>query len=236
MSQALDLAGVGALVGDPSRANMLGALIGGEALTATELAHVAGVTPATASAHLGRLEAAGLMACAAQGRRRYYRLASPAIAAMLEAMMVVADRPEPRRRATPRISPELRAARTCYDHLAGRLGVALADALVAQGAVALAGDAGEVTPRGRALLADFGVAPDAAPRTRRVYCRPCLDWSERRPHLAGSLGAALLARTLELGWTRRAGGRVIAVTPRGREGFLRTFGIEAAATGAASAG
>ncbi len=167
MDQALDLAAVAALVGDPSRANMLSASVGGHALTAGELARAAGVTPATASSHLAKLEAGRLLACASRGRHRYYRLASPAIARMLESIMVVAARLESRPRATPRIDPALRAARTCYDHLAGRLGVALADALVERGALILTEEAGELTPLGHKLLMQFGaVLPDLG-RSRR---------------------------------------------------------------------
>ncbi len=227
MTAGVNIAEVAALVGDPSRANMLAALLDGRALTATELAHLAGVAAATASGHLAKLTKGGLLAAVAQGRHRYFRLASPEVARMLEGIMVVAVEPAPGRRATPRVDPALREARTCYDHLAGRLGVALADALVARGAVVLTEEAGEVTESGRALIQAFGIPVDAAQRTRRLYCRPCLDWSERRPHLAGVLGAALLERALELGWiVRQSGGRAVEGTAKGRRGFVDTFGID----------
>ena len=227
MTAGVNIAEVAALVGDPGRANMLAALLDGRALTATELARVAGVSAATASGHLAKLTQGGLLAAVSQGRHRYFRLASPEVARMLEGIMVVAVEPAPGRRATPRVDPALREARTCYDHLAGRLGVALADALVARGAVVLTQEAGEVTESGRALLQAFGIPVDAAQRTRRLYCRPCLDWSERRPHLAGVLGAALLERALELGWiVRQSGGRAVEVTAKGRRGFGDTFGID----------
>jgi len=200
--------------------------IAGRAMTAGELAQAAGVSAPTASGHLARLTQGGLLSAASQGRHRYFRLASPQVARMLEGIMVVAAPPPAARRATPLIPPALRDARTCYDHLAGRLGVALADALVARGAVVLTEEAGEVTDSGRALLQAFGVAMGEPRRTRRLYCRPCLDWTERRPHLAGLLGAALLERALELGWiTRRAGIRAVDVTIRGRRGFADVFGI-----------
>lgn len=132
----------------------------------------------------------------------------------------------PTRRATPRIDPALREARTCYDHLAGRLGVGIADALVARGAVVLGDEAGEVTEAGRALLAGFGVATESRTRRRRLLCRPCLDWSERRPHLAGVLGAALCRRCEELGWVRRQrDSRAVTVTAEGRRGLAETFGV-----------
>ncbi|WP_244625620.1 ArsR/SmtB family transcription factor [Methylobacterium mesophilicum] len=160
------------------------------------------MAPATASEHLTKLVTGGLLSVSRQGRHRYFRLASVEIARMLEAMMVIANRGEPKeppRRATPRVDPVLREARTCYDHLAGRLGVGIADAMVSRGLILLGEEAGEVTASGRAWLAEFGVAVEPTGRTRRLLCRPCLDWSERRPHLAGRLGAALCARCEELG-------------------------------------
>jgi DNA-binding transcriptional ArsR family regulator len=226
MTTGADIAEVAALVGDPGRANMLDALMDGRALTATELAHAAGVSAATASGHLARMTRGGLLVAVSQGRCRYFRLASPQVARMLESIALVAVPPPPCRRATPRVPVALREARTCYDHLAGRLGVALADALVARGAVVLTEEAGEVTESGRGLLQAFGIAVELR-RTRRLYCRPCLDWSERRPHLAGVLGAALLDRTLDLGWImRQAGVRAVDVTAKGRRGFADVFGVE----------
>ncbi|TNC12359.1 helix-turn-helix transcriptional regulator [Methylobacterium terricola] len=225
------LARTAALVGDPARAGMLAVLMDGRALTASELARAAGVTPQTASGHLAQLTEAGLLAVARQGRHRYHRLASPAVARMLEGVMAVAAGPGPVP-AAPRRGPRdaaLREARTCYDHLAGRLAVAMADALVARGAVELEADGGAVTPAGEDFLRGLGVDLAAAARTgparRRVFCRPCLDWSERRPHIAGTLGAALLATCLDHGWLRRIeGSRAVAVTPGGRLALVRAFG------------
>ena len=151
------MAAVAALVGDPGRANMLALLLDGRAHTATELADAAGVGASPASGHLARLVEGELVEVAKQGRHRYYRLASAEVARMLEGIMVVAAEPAPTRRATLRIDPELRAARTCYDHLAGKLGVAIADALVNRGAVRLTGDAAEVTERGDMLLEKVGM-------------------------------------------------------------------------------
>ncbi|WP_313899191.1 winged helix-turn-helix domain-containing protein [Methylobacterium sp. J-090] len=206
MSSGPPLSEIGALVGDPGRANIPSALIDGRALTATELAWTAAVTPATARGHLTKLVAGGLLAMTRQGRHNHFRLASPDVARMLQAMMVVADwdeHVEASRCATPRIDPALREARTCCDHLAGRVAVGIADALVARGAVVLGEEAGEVTEAGRTLLAGYGVAVEPMGRRRRLLCRPCLDRSERRPHLAGVLGAALCRRCEELGWVRR---------------------------------
>ncbi len=229
MSSGPALSEVGALVGDPGRANILSALIDGRALTATELAWTAGVAPATASEHLTKLVAGGLLAVSRPGRHRAFRLASVEVARMLEAMMVIANPGEPKdapRRATPRIDPALREARTCYDHLAGRLGVGIADAMVNRGLIVLGEEAGEVTASGHAWLAAFGVKVEPAGRTRRLLCRPCLDWSERRPHLAGRLGAALSARCEELGWIeRQRDGRAVRVTAMGQLGFASEFNL-----------
>lgn len=220
------IAEIGALIGDPARANILLALIGGEALTAGELAWCARVTAQTASGHLAKLTEAGLLTVKAQGRHRYFRLASPLVAQMLENMQVVASlQLPPRHRPRTRIDEALQQGRTCYDHLAGRLGVALADALVARGHVVLAEDAGAVTESGAELLRRFVIEPN--PRgTRRCFCKPCLDWSERRPHLAGALGAGLLNRCLDLGWIERVRDtRAVRVTDKGWDGLGETFGI-----------
>jgi DNA-binding transcriptional ArsR family regulator len=223
----LEMAEIGALIGDPARANMLMALADGRALTATELSYIARVTPQTTSGHLAKLAAANLLTLARQGRRRYYRLASPLVAQMLESIMTVAAlQLPPRRRLPSRIDDEMRTARTCYDHLAGRLGVGLADTLEARGQVVLSEDGGEVTASGMSFLVGFGA--DLAPikGSRRPFCRPCLDWSERRWHIAGSVGAALCRRCLELGWIeRRDDSRAVVITAAGRRGFAETFGL-----------
>ncbi len=220
------IAEIGALIGDPARANILLALIGGEALTAGELAWCARVTAQTASGHLAKLTEAGLLVVKAQGRHRYYRLASPMVAQMLENMQVVAAiQSPPRHRPRTRIDEALQQGRTCYDHLAGRLGVALADSLVAHGHIVLGEDAGAATESGTRFLQGFGI--ETAPcATRRCFCKPCLDWSERRPHIAGSLGAGLLRRCLALGWIERVRDtRAVRVTDTGWDGFGATFGI-----------
>lgn len=223
-----------ALAGDPGRAAMLHALMDGRALTASELARVAGITPQTATEHLARMVAAGLLSVVRQGRHRYHRLASPAVARMIESIMQVASLSDtPRRRLTvgPR-DESLRAGRTCYDHLAGRLGVALSDALVARGHVELTDDAGLVTKAGIAFLKELGIEKEAlAPRrgrkTARLLCRPCLDWSERRPHLAGAVGTALCRHSFDNHWIRRVDDtRAVAVTPKGRRVFRERLGME----------
>jgi DNA-binding transcriptional ArsR family regulator len=222
MSDITRMASVAALLGDPARANILTALMDGRALTAKELAFAAHVSAPTASGHLARLTEANLLAAEKQGRHRYFRLASPLVGQMLESVMAVAG-PEPRQLNAWRGGDALRTARTCYDHLAGRLGVALADALTGAGHIALSQDGGEVTDQGHTFLANFGAQP--APG-KRVFCRPCLDWSERRPHIAGRLGASLASRCLELGWIEpQRDSRAVAITPTGTDGFAATFGI-----------
>jgi len=225
MASSMNIAQIGALIGDPGRANMLEAMFDGRALTAGELAHIAGVTAATASGHLAKLVDGRLVRVESQGRHRYFRLASAEVAHMLETIGAAVEAAPERRRATPRVPAHLREARTCYDHLAGRLGVALADGLAARGAVALDGEGARVTDAGRALFARLGVSIDAPAGSRRPVCRACLDWSERRPHLAGLLGAGLLDRSLALGWVRRGREpRAIIITDPGRRRFAEDLG------------
>ena len=221
------------LSGDPARAAMLHALMDGRALTATELAKVANITPQTASGHLSRMTDIGLLSVEKQGRHRYHRLATPSVARMLESIMEVAAELEPDRSkftVGPR-DAALRKARTCYDHFAGQLGVALADALIAQGHIELTGDAGLLTETGTAFLGELGIdiAPMLAQRTKRsgrVLCRPCLDWSERRPHLAGRAGAALADLALQRDWIRRRPqGRSVEITDAGLDAFRSLFGV-----------
>lgn len=224
---------VASLAGDPARASMLHALMDGRALTAGELAIVAGITPQTASGHLARLTAAGLVRLERQGRHRYHRLASAEVAGMLESIMCVASALDPAARRHwygPR-DEALRAARTCYDHLAGRLGVLLADALIGEGEAAWRGEGAAISAHGMELLARLKIDVDGARdgsvrRARRVLCRPCLDWSERRTHLAGAIGAAICQASLERGWVRRQDGtRALTITAKGRAIYRDTFGI-----------
>ncbi len=224
------LAEIGALIGDPGRASMLDALMDGRSLTARELAGQAGIAPQTASGHLARLLDAGLILMEPRGRHRYHRLASPDVARLLETVAQFASRrgggPA---RAAVRTGPRdeaLRTARTCYDHFAGRLGVGIADALIDRGCVELDGDGGTVTDAGQVFLHGFGAAAVPGKRSKRLFCRPCLDWSERRPHLAGAVGIAIACRCFELGWVRKVdGSRAVAITPAGQQGLRQTFGI-----------
>jgi len=226
MSNAPHIAEVAALVGDPARANMLCALLGGRALTAGELAFAAGVSPQTTSGHLGKLASARLVGMMKQGRHRYYRLAGPQVAQMLESIMTVALAGPPRFQPKSKLDDRMRHARTCYDHIAGVLGVGLAERMGARGFVVLGDEAGEVTASGAAFLGKLGVDLDGARAKRRVFCRPCLDWTERRPHIGGAVGAALANRCFDLQWIERVrDSRALVVTPAGRRALLENFGL-----------
>ncbi|MEI2416565.1 winged helix-turn-helix domain-containing protein [Orrella sp. JC864] len=227
-----------ALIGELARANMLLALMDGRALTAAELARVAGITPQTASAHLARLAQAGLLAMQRQGRHRYHRLASPEVARMIESVMAVAAGPQPPGAAPPRLpvpgprDAALRYARTCYDHLAGTLAVTLADRLVAGGHVVMQGESARLSEDGQGLLRRLGMDLEGGRMQRarrageRAVCRPCLDWSERRAHLAGAVGALFCEHCLSQGWLQRqAGSRAVALTPRGKRALEEAFGL-----------
>lgn len=225
------MAEVASLVGEPARAAMLQAMMDGRALTAGELAGVANITPQTASAHLNQLCVSGLVSVLQQGRYRYHRLATPQVAHLLESLMLVAAGTlTPRTRTGPR-DQSLRTARTCYDHIAGQLGVGIADAMQQQGFVEMDDDAAQLTASGGNFLARQGIELEQAPQTRRSralpLCRLCLDWSERRPHLSGRLGAALCRHGLALGWIRRRqGSRALDVSPEGQRVFRDVFRVE----------
>lgn len=226
MVAAANLVEVAALVGDTARATMLAALMGGQSLTATELAYCASISRSTASGHLSKLVAARLLTVTRERRFSYYRIASPLVATMLESMKVVAAIEVPPRHLPRSAHDEaLHFARSCYDHLAGRVGVAITDALVTMGHIVLTDEGGEVTASGARFFDTFGV--DLRPRSRRIFCQPCLDWSERRYHLKGLVGSGLLQRLLELGWFERApGSRAFRLTSSGRVGLSEVFHIE----------
>ncbi|WP_084365981.1 helix-turn-helix domain-containing protein [Rhizobium sp. RU36D] len=224
MAEGPDIARIAALIGDPARANMLLALLGGKALTATELAGAAGVTLQTASAHLAKLGDGGLLAQRKQGRHRYFALADDTVGAMVEGLMgFAASRGHLRHRTGPR-EPELRKARICYDHLAGDYGVRMLDSLVARGAIEVHDEALVLTEAGADAVIGFGIDLASLKSSRRPLCRSCLDWSERRSHMAGSLGKALLSLFLDAGLARReAGSRVVHFTPEGERRFALMF-------------
>ena len=220
MKEGPDIAGLAALIGDPARANMLSALMAGKALTAGELAREAGVTPQTASGHLARLVDASLLLVEVQGRHRYYRIAGPDVAEALETLDVLAARTgRVRVRPGPR-DAAMREARRCYDHLAGTRGVMLFDALVRNGDIVQGVDGLVPSAAGRARFVAEGIDMNAIEARRRPVCRACLDWSERRAHLAGSLGAALMSLFLQRGWAKLdAKSRALNFTDKGRAAF-----------------
>lgn len=228
MSSPIKLAEIGGVIGDPARAVMLCALLDGRAHSAAELALTAGVSPQTASWHLAKLSDGTLVTAQKKGRNRYFRMASPLVAQAVEAMMAVAITGSSLSRSHVLSEREqtLRTARTCYDHLAGKLGVALIEAFTRRKLIVLSEDGGLVTPRGAKLLSSFGIDLSAMQQSKRPICRLCLDWSEQKPHLAGAVGAALAARCFELDWVQRLPNtRAVAIMPAGVDGFQERFGV-----------
>jgi DNA-binding transcriptional ArsR family regulator len=219
-----DIARVASLVGDPARANMLTALMAGSALTASELALEASVTLPTASSHLAKLMEGGLLSVASEGRHRYYGLSGPQVASMLEAIMGVAASVGPKRvRPGPR-EPKMREARVCYDHLAGEHAVKMLDSLLGRKILVRDGKAIRLGKAGAGHFAAIGIDVGAGQKSRRPVCRDCLDWSVRRSHLAGTLGAAILDKILFEKWARREkDSRVVTFTPKGKAEFERVF-------------
>lgn len=218
MKEGPDISIVAALIGNPACANMLMALLAGPALTTTELAQEAGLTLSTVSGHLGKLQRAGLVAIERQGRHRYFRLADRDVAIALEGLMPVAARAGHLRVRTGPRDPELRRARSCYDHLAGDLAVTMFDRFMERRLLAGRDDNLRVTGEGRRFFAKSGIDIEALESGRRPVCRPCLDWSERRTHLSGSLGAAILQLILERGWAvRERKTRVVRFSPAGEQ-------------------
>jgi DNA-binding transcriptional ArsR family regulator len=226
MADGPNIVRIAALVGDQARAEILTALMGGQALTATELADVAGVTKQTVSTHLAKLVDARLLVVEKQGRHRYFRLADRDVADLLESLMGVAYRAGAiRLRSSPR-EPALRKARVCYDHLAGDLGVLVFDSLDRRRWLRSGGATLELTPDGKRFCRELGIDVDALARQRRPLCRACLDWSVRRHHLAGAVGAALLSRCLSLGWARRGkGSRVVVFSEAGERALRERFAL-----------
>ena len=228
MKDGPNIVRIAALIGDHARAEILTALVAGQALTATELAQVAGVTKQTVSAHLAKLLEARLIVAESQGRHRYFRLADRDVAALLESLMGVAYRAGAMRvRSSPR-EPALRKARVCYDHLAGELGVLVFDSLEQRRLLRAAEDALQLTRQGEQFFREMGIDVAHLGRERRALCRACLDWSMRRHHLAGALGAAVLNRCLDSGWARRVkGSRVVSFSAGGERALRERFSLPA---------
>jgi DNA-binding transcriptional ArsR family regulator len=223
-----DIAPVAALLADPSRAAMMTTLLDGRALPAGELARIAGVSPQTASAHLAKLLDAGLVKLAMQGRHRYYAIASAEIAHAIETLSSIAPAPTIRSLRQSLEMKRLSAARTCYDHLAGNLSVRIADALVERGDFQRLDGGFAVTPAGVTFFSTLRIDAAALCKTTPPFSRSCIDWTERRQHLAGPLGKALLASMLDRNWIERSGEpRSVRLTPLGMELMRSYFGVEA---------
>jgi DNA-binding transcriptional ArsR family regulator len=222
-----DLSVIAGLIGDPTRAIILSALLSGQSLPASELAYRAHITPQTASEHLSRLVEGGLLDVSRTGRHRYYRLKNAEVARALEALAAIS--PAPRVRTQPQSADyhALCFARSCYDHLAGKLGVALTHALLDKGYLVADEQSFTLTEAGSGWLAGWSIDESQLRNGRRLFARACLDWSERENHLAGGLGAAVLSHLLADGWVARVpGGRTLRLTEAGRAGFQREFGID----------
>lgn len=222
-----DYATVAKLLANPARSAVVDALMEGRPLTAGELARIAGVRASTISEHLGELLDGGLVAVIREGRHRYYRLSGAEVASALEAFSRICPATPVRSLRQSAADRSLRLARLCYDHVAGTLGVTLLDRMLGYGWLASVPDRDfEVTERGIQALAAIGVDLESCRHARRHFARPCLDWSERRPHLAGALGAAVTRALLDREWLRRAGaGRGLQLTSQGEHNLRSTFSI-----------
>lgn len=223
-----NIALVAGLIGDPARSRMLIALMGGRALTATELALEADITPQTASSHLGKLVDGDLVVVRKQGRHKYFQLRGVEVAELLEMMLNVTSQVSPGKVTTGPADPGLRRARVCYDHLAGELGVALYDSLVEKSYIVDADGETRLTPDGRNFFGGLGVSFEGFNNSKRPLCKSCLDWSERRSHLAGALGQWLLADIFARGWARKnLDSRAVLFTQSGFRSFVTTYGVPA---------
>jgi DNA-binding transcriptional ArsR family regulator len=229
MKEGPDITHIAALIGDPARANMLNALMSGKALTASELAGEAGVTLQTASSHLSKLDQGGLVRPRRQGRHKFFSLANDDVARVLEGLMgLAAGSGHLRSRSGPK-DAALRKARICYNHLAGNMGIQLFDSLVHRGFLRAEREALVLSEDGCAFVTDFGIDVERLVSSRIPLCRECLDWSERRSHLAGSLGRALLVRFEEMGWvTLEKAARIVRFSPAGEAAFARSFPVSSA--------
>ncbi|HET7628026.1 MAG TPA: metalloregulator ArsR/SmtB family transcription factor [Bacillales bacterium] len=219
-----NLAEAASLFADPSRGAMLTALLDGRFHTASELAYMAGIKQQTASYHLAKLAGGGLIKTEQHGRHRYYTLASPEVAEVLETVLSIAKPPEIRSLRQSSQMKALKSGRTCYDHLAGELGVTVTEAMQQAGFIVLAEKEWQVTEKGERFFAEFGLNLQALRKKRRTFARACLDWSERKHHLAGALGCELTNKWFELGWIEKiADSRAVKLTAKGRAGFASTF-------------
>ncbi len=220
------MATIGAMIGSPARSAMLAELFDGRAITATELSQIANISPSTCSEHLSKLVQSGLLVCNQHGRHRYYSLSSSEVAEALEPLVhLVGLKPIPMRTASPQ-KKAIRDARLCYDHIAGKLGVQICNAMVDQKILTPASRDFELTKNGERFFEGLGIDLAEIRSNRRMFARQCLDWSERKPHVAGALGAAFTNHSFKQGWIIRAKQRrVVVVTPKGKQAFFKRLGV-----------
>jgi DNA-binding transcriptional ArsR family regulator len=216
---------IASLIGEPVRANILWTMMDGRAYTARELAIGVETTPQNLSMHLGKLLRAGLLSVEAQGRRRYYRFSRREVADAIEAMANLVPAEQAIRKDMGAVPIDY--CRTCYDHLAGKVGVAIAESLLRQKLIVYRDKELDVTPKGVQWFSEWGIDCEEVRQQRRAFAKPCLDWTERRHHLAGALGAALLGKMLEAHWLRRtAQSRAVVVTAKGRQALEAQFNVQ----------
>lgn len=214
------------LIGDPTRASIMWTLLDGRAFTATELAISANTSPQNISMHLGKLLEANLLCVEKQGRHKYYRFSNKEVAYVIESMANLIPKPEFASKKQPENYPPIKYCRTCYDHLAGKIGVALADSLLEQKIITKNNNTFEISAEGEKWFSNFGINLEEAQKQKRIFLKPCLDWSERRNHIAGSVGTLLLNKMLEEDWIRRTqNSRAIIVTGKGENELFKYFKI-----------
>ena len=230
MNATYPIAAVAELIGDPARSGILIALLDGRALPAGELARIAGISAQSASAHLSQLVNGGLLSVESEGRHRYYKIARPDVAHALEALGAISTLQRPSSISRDRQTDALYLARSCYDHLAGRIAVEMAQGLESSKIIRARGNREyEIGSAGNAWFARIGIGIEELRRSRRVFARECLDWTERKPHIAGALGAAILSRFIALAWiVRRPKTRAVRITQTGSREFQKRFGISLA--------
>ena len=227
MSTKSNVAMIASLVSEPSRAAILTVLLDGRFHTASELAHMAGIKPQTASFHLAKMTEAQVVTVEKQGRHRYFGIQNPEVARVMESLLSIAPPVQIKSFKQASENKAIRLARTCYDHLAGHLGVQIMDSLIEKGLLSEGQDTLHVTEKGEAFFTDFQIDLTQIQKKRRSFSHKCLDWSERRHHLAGALGSALLDRLLTLHWIERLPTtRAIRITADGKRGFKEVFSIE----------
>lgn len=214
------------LIGDPTRAAIMWILLDGRAFTATELSIAVNTSPQNISMHLAKLLDANLLSVEKQGRHKYYRFSSKEVAYVVEAMANLIPKPEIQSKKETEKYPPIKYCRSCYDHLAGKIGVAVTDSLLSQKIIIESQNDFEISPQGEKWFSDFGINTEEAQKQKRIFLKPCLDWSERRNHIAGSIGSLLLNKMINEDWLRRTkDSRAIIITGKGEKELLKYFNV-----------